>query len=157
LPLTLFIDPASVTRLLELFREALETTLAKALAQTKASSAPPPAPQPVERASPVESAGLGLKKPELAQAADLRIALLTGKIPEDTGLMIDVTTFAKLLNISARHLYRLRDEQAIPDPIRLGRLIRWRLGEILEWIEADCPPQRIWLQKRRAFSATALS
>jgi predicted DNA-binding transcriptional regulator AlpA len=75
--------------------------------------------------------------------------LLLGKIPEDTGLLIDPQTLADLLSISRSTLYQLQAEQAIPAPIQLGRLKKWRLAEILEWIEADCPPQSVWAHRRR--------
>jgi predicted DNA-binding transcriptional regulator AlpA len=76
------------------------------------------------------------------------MALLMGKIPEDAGLLIDTKLFAHFLNVSARTLARLESEQAIPEPVRLGTLKRWRLNEVLEWIEADCPPRRVWDHKR---------
>jgi hypothetical protein len=53
------------------------------------------------------------------KAADLRTALLLGKLPDDAGLLIDTKTTAKLLNISPRTLYRLDQEQAMPDAWRL--------------------------------------
>ena len=129
IPLNLSIDPASMTRLFDLFREALGPSFTK----------------------PHSSAGEGvdLKPADRIKAADLRVALLLGKIPEDTGMLIDTRTFSRLLSISSRHLSRLLDEEAIPDPIRLGRLLRWRLAEVLEWIEADCPPQKVWVHRRQ--------
>ncbi len=66
-----------------------------------------------------------------------------GKIPEDSGLLIDAKTFAHLLSISTRTLSRLIDLKAVPMPVHLGRLVRWRLAEVLEWIEADCLLRRV--------------
>ena len=89
--------------------------------------------------------GLELPPGEPLKARDLRIALLLGKIPENAGLLIDADTTAQLISISQRTLYRLVDDKAIPQPVRLsGRLIRWRLGELLEWIEAGCPHTKHW-------------
>lgn len=66
-------------------------------------------------------------------------------MPETAGLMIDTRTTAKLLNISPRTLHRLDEEQAIPQPMRIGKkVIRWRLAEIRAWMDAGCPPRRIW-------------
>jgi predicted DNA-binding transcriptional regulator AlpA len=148
MPLSLSVDPASLTRFLDFFREAIEPMIAKALSQVQAIQSPPhQAAAPPPNSSPEK--GVDLKPTDQIKAADLRVALLMGKIPEDTGLLIDIQTFAGLLNISPRHVCRLLDEEAIPDPIRLGRLLRWRLAEILEWIEADCPPQKVWVQRRQ--------
>ncbi len=89
----------------------------------------------------------GVKTKDKLKAADLRMSLLMGKIPEDSGLLIDAKTFAHLLSISSRTLSRLIDLKAVPMPVHLGRLVRWRLAEVLEWIEADCPPQKSWTSK----------
>lgn len=78
------------------------------------------------------------------KAKDLRTALLIGKIPESAGLLIDVKTAASLLNVSPRTLFRLNDLQAIPEPVRFGRLVRWQLTEILEWLDAGCPSRKHW-------------
>lgn len=61
------LDPASITRLLALIRETLETTVAKALARFEAP-ANPPTPSPT-------STGIDLRSSE--KAADLRFGLLT--------------------------------------------------------------------------------
>jgi len=36
-------------------------------------------------------------------------------------------------------------DMALPAPVKFGRLTKWRLAEIIEWIEADCPPQKVWV------------
>jgi predicted DNA-binding transcriptional regulator AlpA len=89
--------------------------------------------------------GVSLDAQERLKAADLRTALLMGKIPEDAGLLIDTKMAARLLNVSARTLYRLHQLGATPDPVRIGgKIIRFRLAELLAWIEADCPPKKHW-------------
>lgn len=107
-----------------------------------ASKSPVP---PEEKSAPASrDDGVRLSEVDRLKALDLRTALLLGKVPEKAGLLIDVKTTAKLLNISGRHLYRLIAEKAVPEPVRLGKLNRWRLGELLAWIEAGCPPQHLW-------------
>ena len=91
--------------------------------------------------------GVELPEEERRKAADLRTALLLGKLPEDAGILIDHRTTAKLLNVSQRTLYRLSSEGAIPEPVKIAGNIhmkRWRLAEILEWVESDCPPRKHW-------------
>jgi excisionase family DNA binding protein len=61
------------------------------------------------------------------------------KSPEDRGLLIDVNEVAKLLNVSARHVYRMDEAGAIPKAIRIGAAVRWSLDEIRNWIAAGCP------------------
>jgi excisionase family DNA binding protein len=79
------------------------------------------------------------------KAKDLRMALLLGKLPEDVGLLINFDTAAKLLSINRRTLDRMVSAQEIPPPIRIsGRMRRWRITELLEWIEAGCPHPKHW-------------
>jgi predicted DNA-binding transcriptional regulator AlpA len=148
-PLTLTVDPVSLSRLVAVFRETLETTLSKALPGPPAVPEPRPVPQPVEVPPPPRSTGLDWKSSDRVKAADLRVALLTGKTPDDAGLLIDAKVFARLLSISPRTLARLEAEQAIPAPVHLARLKKWRLLEVLEWIEAGCLPQRDWSSRRQ--------
>ena len=136
--LNLGIDPAMAAGLLDLFRRTLEVTLKKALAGM-------PISVPLSSHSP----GTELKPQDKLKAVDLRTALLTGKLPEDSGLLIDTKTFAQLLSISSRHLTRLQDLKAVPEPVHLGRLIRWSLTEVLEWIDASCPSQKVWDMKKQ--------
>ena len=131
-------DPATTAGLLDLFRRTLEVTFKKTLAEM---------PMSVPLAS--QSPGTELKPQDKLKAADLRIALLMGKLPEDSGILIDTKTLAQLLSISSRHLTRLRDLKAVPEPVHLGFLIRWRLAEILEWIDSDCPSQKVWDIKKQ--------
>jgi predicted DNA-binding transcriptional regulator AlpA len=134
---------------LDLLRESLEPMIAKALTQMSAASTSPP--EAAAPPTPIYSApkGVDLLPSEQTKAADLRVALQLGKIPENTGLLIDSKTFAALLNISTATLHRLQAQSALPAPVQIGHLKKWRLSEILEWIEADCPPQRVWVHKRR--------
>ncbi len=56
--------------------------------------------------------------------------------------LLTVNQVAKLLSCSSRHVYRLADRSAIPQPVRLGALVRWRRDEIEQWITAGCPNVR---------------
>ena len=54
-------------------------------------------------------------------------------------LLITAAEVAAVLNISTRTLWRLRSEQKLPAPIRMGGVVRWRREEITNWIAAGCP------------------
>lgn len=62
--------------------------------------------------------------------------------------LLDVGAVADLLGCSARHVYRLADRGAMPRPVRLGSLIRWRrstgdaMTGVEDWIAAGCPSCR---------------
>ena len=54
-------------------------------------------------------------------------------------LLISAATLALKLEVSKRTLQRMRDRGAVPKPVYLGRLVRWRLDEVNQWIAAGCP------------------
>jgi predicted DNA-binding transcriptional regulator AlpA len=61
-------------------------------------------------------------------------------LPSDAvAAMLDVWGVARLLQCSVRHVRRLADRDAMPRPVRLGALTRWRRVEIDRWIESGCP------------------
>jgi len=53
--------------------------------------------------------------------------------------MLTVHDVARMLNCSARTVYRLTDSGRMPRPIRLGSLIRWPKEIIENWISLGCP------------------
>ncbi len=53
--------------------------------------------------------------------------------------MMSVADIAYRLNCSARTVWRLRDRGLMPQPIKLGKLIRWKAETIERWIAEDCP------------------
>jgi predicted DNA-binding transcriptional regulator AlpA len=145
LDFTVSVNRETVKGLVEEMRRAVsETVREEMLAQrpkvraVKESEGDVPVPKAASR-------GVELPPGEPLKAKDLRTALLLGKIPENAGLLVDADTTAQLMSISQRTLYRLICEKAIPEPLRIsGRLLRWRLGELLEWIEAGCPHTKHW-------------
>src|SRR5579862_5904078 len=95
MPLTF--DQSSANWFLEMFQEMIETTLKRMLAEVAGR----PAPSSGE-SSPLSPklTGIDLDSIEKLKAADLRVALLIGKTPETSGLLIDTKTLARLLAIS---------------------------------------------------------
>jgi len=53
--------------------------------------------------------------------------------------LLTVGGVAALLACSARHVRRLVDSGRMPQPLRLGAAVRWRRGELLDWIFRGCP------------------
>ena len=71
IPLSLSIEPGSITKLLDLFKEMLEATIAKTMAQMPVVHEAKPATQAVELPNSSQS-GLDLKPSDKVKAADLR-------------------------------------------------------------------------------------
>jgi len=137
-PSTVSIDPKSLEILIDAitvqFGEVAERVVARQMSQLQQCE------------NWAATTGVSVPQHERVKAIELRSALLLGKLPENAGLLIDTRTAAHLLNVSSRTLCRLLDIKAIPEPVRLGgRLIRWRVAELLEWIEAGCPSPKLWV------------
>jgi excisionase family DNA binding protein len=54
----------------------------------------------------------------------------------------DVRTVADKLGVSPRTVYRLADAGRMPQPLKLGSLVRWNLSQIDDWVDAGCPDCR---------------
>ena len=63
-------------------------------------------------------------------------------------LLLQATKTAKLLGISERHLWSLHTRGLVPEPLKLGRSVRWSQAELEEWIDAGGPSRETWKQNR---------
>ena len=57
--------------------------------------------------------------------------------------LLAVGDVAKMLSVSARQVWRLQSRGLLPAPIRLAGNVRWRLDDILAWIDSRCQPAHI--------------
>ncbi len=72
-------------------------------------------------------------------------ALLAGeKPPREKGLLIDSKQAAKLLNVSERTLWAMWKGGKMPQPIKIGRVVRFSYEELQAWAKAGGPPQNEW-------------
>ena len=53
--------------------------------------------------------------------------------------LLDAKSVAKLLQVSLRMIWQMRDAGRMPQPIKVGRLCRWRRPDIDRWIGDGCP------------------
>lgn len=68
--------------------------------------------------------------------ADVVDEVLTERRPVE---LIDAARLASMLSVSPRTLYRLKEKGHLPEPIRLGGSVRWRRGDVEQWILDGCP------------------
>jgi len=59
---------------------------------------------------------------------------------DDDAQMLTATEVADRLRISVRGVWRQVSKKLMPEPVYIGRLARWRLSIIKEWMEKGCPP-----------------
>jgi excisionase family DNA binding protein len=56
--------------------------------------------------------------------------------------LLTVHDLSGKLNCSTRHIYRLVDTRRIPQPVKLGALLRWVKSDVDEWVANGCPDCR---------------
>ncbi len=68
---------------------------------------------------------------------------VAGPQPTVRAELVDVRAVAALLGgCSTRHIRRLADAGRMPQPVKLGSLVRWRRTDVMDWIEGGCQPIR---------------
>uniref|UniRef100_A0A7C2P0J8 DNA-binding protein n=1 Tax=Schlesneria paludicola TaxID=360056 RepID=A0A7C2P0J8_9PLAN len=64
--------------------------------------------------------------------------------------LVSIERLAEMLDVSKRTVQRLMGMGKLPPAIRVGVQWRWRLSDVLEWIDAGCPTPRETKLKRGA-------
>ncbi len=75
-----------------------------------------------------------------ARSAEERASLAAGSMPAQRAPTCELLTAADLcsmLKLDARTLRVLRHEGRVPEPIKLGRSLRWRRAEVEAWIAGE--------------------
>lgn len=54
--------------------------------------------------------------------------------------LLSISEMEGLLKCSRRAVVRWRDNGTLPPALKLGRLVRWRRGDVEAWIENGCVP-----------------
>jgi predicted DNA-binding transcriptional regulator AlpA len=58
-------------------------------------------------------------------------------------ILVTAAELAEMLRVSKRTLWRQVSARQVPQPVRIGAAVRWRLEEIKKWIADGCPtPER---------------
>ncbi len=65
----------------------------------------------------------------------------TSTVEPEQALLLTPVQLARLLGISLRHVWRMRDAGRLPKPIRLGKLIRWQKTTIERWLAENEEPR----------------
>lgn len=83
----------------------------------------------------------------------------TLKIPPPSGggkptlvtspILVPAKAAAALCGRSVASWWRDLAAGRVPAPLKLGGRTLWRVEELREWVEADCPPRAEWEGRRR--------
>ena len=57
----------------------------------------------------------------------------------DRPLLLDAAALGHELGLSLRTVRRLDQRGELPQPVTIGRAVRWRASEIRDWCNAGCP------------------
>lgn len=57
-----------------------------------------------------------------------------GELLGDDFRLLTAKELASVLDVSLRTIWRRRKDGSMPQPVRVGRSIRWRLLEVRQWI-----------------------
>lgn len=58
---------------------------------------------------------------------------------DEVSCMLTTKDLCARLQLSKRTISRMISSGDIPEPIYIGRNVRWRVGDIEQWIEQGCP------------------
>ena len=64
------------------------------------------------------------------------------KINEAAQVFVTAKEIAKMLGVSRRTIWRWDTCEKVPEPIRIGKAVRWRRHDIEEWVKDGCPPRQ---------------
>ena len=53
--------------------------------------------------------------------------------------LLSVRELANRMKVSTRHVWSLLSSGRLPEPVRVGRSVRWRADDIDQWIRLGCP------------------
>ena len=53
--------------------------------------------------------------------------------------LLSVRELANRMKVSTRHVWSLLSSGRLPEPVRIGRSVRWRVDLIDQWIRVGCP------------------
>lgn len=97
----------------------------------------------------IDASSLSNGRPQERKSPETLGGTLRGEESKTVAEMLDVHGVAEMLQCSTRHVVRLADRGAMPQPLKLGRIIRWRRADVLKWIDAGCPSCRSMAKRSR--------
>lgn len=54
-------------------------------------------------------------------------------------MLLTVQELSRELRISVRQLWTMTSRGTLPPPVRIGRVVRWKVQDIENWVASDCP------------------
>lgn len=70
---------------------------------------------------------------------DESLERVTPDLLDGAPMMMTADEIAHCLQVSVRTIWRLKAKGDLPKAVHVGRAVRWKRSDILEWIEEGCP------------------
>lgn len=64
-------------------------------------------------------------------------------------LLVGTKLLAELLDCSDAMVRKMRDNAELPEPVRLGTLVRWRVSDIELWLDLGRPGRKRFTEMKR--------
>jgi predicted DNA-binding transcriptional regulator AlpA len=71
------------------------------------------------------------------------------RIEAELPLLLTGREAARVVGMSKTDFYRKHCEELVPGPVPHRKPWRWRSHELIQWVEAGCPPRHRWEEMRR--------
>jgi predicted DNA-binding transcriptional regulator AlpA len=55
--------------------------------------------------------------------------------------LMTVQDVARLMTVSKRTVWRMRNSGAVPRPVKILGAVRWKGSDIRQWLDAGCPSE----------------
>lgn len=68
---------------------------------------------------------------------ELKVTQVNTPLGDET--LLSAEELAVLFGVSCRHVAKMRSERRLPVAVRLRAVVRWRVGDLRDWIRAGCP------------------
>jgi excisionase family DNA binding protein len=70
-----------------------------------------------------------------------------GKETRAEAILLTAKQVAEALQVSTRTLWRMLATGQLIEPLKIGRSVRWRKQELLDWIAKGCPQRSKSIEK----------
>jgi predicted DNA-binding transcriptional regulator AlpA len=73
----------------------------------------------------------------------------TSNIVAEQPMVLSAMRLSQRLGVSLRHIRRMDSAGKLPRPVRLGKVVLWKVDEINAWLNAGAPDRKTWEQMKK--------
>lgn len=73
----------------------------------------------------------------------------SSNIVAEQPMVLSAMRLSQRLGVSLRHIRRMDSAGKLPRPVRLGKVVLWKVDEINSWLNAGAPERKTWEQMKK--------